>query len=764
MSLENEDDWMKCTDWLVRCGILTDYQKRTIFSVEHLAIILKDGVLLCSLLNIIKPGCVNPRDFCLKPQASSFLCQKNVKTFLKVCKSSFGIKDKNLFHPNDLLDLQDIRNVIISLSTISQTKEMKKIKIEPFVADSEAVYIIMQNIMDECEDEYSSSMYGFQAEYAYNDKEEIYDSLVIKKMAETRIQKTKTEYCLDELSDTERNFLDVLDIIINNFMKVLESHIQESEFEIIFHKIKDLKEAHSSFYEALQKTRDSENVVISTAKCFIEARFSFVIYGDFCSKIHLSRNEINRLVQSNINFKDLINKGYEKINLVDLLSIPSQRILKYHLIIKELLKSCHDKPEEVKEVKKALETMEDLGVYINEVKRDYENINNIHEIKASIKNIDNFWEPFNLIGKMVKLEKYGRLHFDGVFDIKDSRCSSYNKRYLFLFDKLLLICQPFKRNILWAMQSKETDHYLYKGNISIQDCSIEQDEKSFNKKAAPIKIKDSKESVSYLISSDRAESLTKLFNYLNIAKDNTKPQGYNKQTHDFVLSNFNSPTECHVCHKLLRGLLSQGYHCKETAQHLHKECLPKDTTKPKKKISGISNHQNVPNVSKIRHHFNAEVCSWFSAAENRNEASNLLGTCPSGTFLVRWSEVKEAYVIGIKIDKVRHMVVKKDDSGYQLKNGIAFNTLPLLVAHYKKTSLVEAFPAVDSRLLLSLKDVIPEMCTALEDFSATEARQLTFLKGDKIQIVSKEAGGGFWRGKLNGKRGIFPSNYVELVD
>jgi len=50
---------------------------------------------------------------------------------------------------------------------------------------------------------------------------------------------------------------------------------------------------------------------------------------------------------------------------------------------------------------------------------------------------------------------------------------------------------------------------------------------------------------------------------------------------------------------------------------------------------------------------------------------------------------------------------------------------------------------------------------AVYDFNAQEANELPFKIGDIITIVAQK--GDWWEGELNGKRGLLPSNYVELI-
>jgi len=52
---------------------------------------------------------------------------------------------------------------------------------------------------------------------------------------------------------------------------------------------------------------------------------------------------------------------------------------------------------------------------------------------------------------------------------------------------------------------------------------------------------------------------------------------------------------------------------------------------------------------------------------------------------------------------------------------------------------------------------------ALFDYTAQDDTELTFKEGDKVGVVNKEHPH-WWEGELNGKTGLFPSNYVEIID
>ncbi|KAF1815240.1 BAR-domain-containing protein [Eremomyces bilateralis CBS 781.70] len=57
----------------------------------------------------------------------------------------------------------------------------------------------------------------------------------------------------------------------------------------------------------------------------------------------------------------------------------------------------------------------------------------------------------------------------------------------------------------------------------------------------------------------------------------------------------------------------------------------------------------------------------------------------------------------------------------------------------------------------------PETVTALYDYEAQAEGDLSFLTGDVIEIIQRsENSNEWWTGKLNGKQGKFPGNYVQL--
>ena len=135
-------------------------------------------------------------------------------------------------------------------------------------------------------------------------------------------------------------------------------------------------------------------------------------------------------------FQNKANDG--KFKLRDLLSLPMQRILKYHLLLGELIKSTAETHEDAAGLKQAHDMMLDIGGFINEVKRDTETLEIIADVQRSIIDLS---MPNNF-----ELRDYGRLLKDGELRVRshDDPRMRIKSRYVFIFDKMILMCKALR--------------------------------------------------------------------------------------------------------------------------------------------------------------------------------------------------------------------------------------------------------------------------------------------------------------------------------
>ena len=84
------------------------------------------------------------------------------------------------------------------------------------------------------------------------------------------------------------------------------------------------------------------------------------------------------------------------------------------------------------------------------------------------------------------------------------------------------------------------------------------------------------------------------------------------------------------------------------------------------------------------------------------DAERMLETARNGHFLVRSSQSKPGdYVLSVKCeDRITHVMIRCNDSQYDIGGGETFSSLTDLVEHYKKNSMVET-----TGIVVNLKQV-----------------------------------------------------------
>ncbi|KAG8191669.1 hypothetical protein JTE90_016456 [Oedothorax gibbosus] len=120
--------WKECAEWLIKLQVILPDHRVTWPSAQVLDLVytLRDGVLLCQLLNKLVIGCIDLKEISLRPQLSQFLCLKNIRTFLQTCQNVFDIPPSDLFEPSMLFDCTDFGKVLHTLSILSKSEKAQK--------------------------------------------------------------------------------------------------------------------------------------------------------------------------------------------------------------------------------------------------------------------------------------------------------------------------------------------------------------------------------------------------------------------------------------------------------------------------------------------------------------------------------------------------------------------------------------------------------------------------------------------------------------
>lgn len=783
--------WRECAAWLTRCGLLRpDHKANWEHSTIHdLAYTLRDGVLLCNLLNVLHPGCVDMKDVNQRPQMAQFLCMRNIKVFLRTCDEVFELRETDLFDPSMLFDLSNFHRVLCTLAKLSQCPKALSKNVKPFSAQrtqsEEDIYKDLQSVNGTRE-------HVAAGEYAtYSDSrhdEEIYHHLCVVKNAVNTLHRTpafntlatsshsleKRDYVIRELVDTECNYVDVLSKIVRHFLRPLTTYLKPHDLQTIFFGIAKLHEIHTGLLGQLKLATEAcvpDSGAPRLADVFLTWREQLLLYGDYCSNLTHAQDTLKSLDARDSTFSKQLAKCQRehsdgRIQLRDILSVPMQRVLKYHLLLDKLVHETQPNHEEFRDLERAKEAMVDVAQYINEVKRDSEVLVLLKNVQESI--ID--WDGGTLGASGAGLAAYGRLLLDGELKVKAHEDQKLRSRYAFVFDKLMLLCKPVKDN-----------QYSYRFSVRLAEYRVEEGGsrrlRSDTRWTSHFFLVRRAMDTTYTLYARTDDAKRKWIKAIRDAIDNLEPAGCRSTNHKFVLHTFEKPATCHHCSKFLKGRIFQGYLCSTCSACAHKECIGLSGRCGGGALPGPSLPHLPPHLPPHSSDHALHYYMWYVGEMGRETATARLERRVDGTFLLRVRprptphrspDTDTHYALSLKTDNtVKHMRVCRKPIDhvphYFLSESRFFRSIVELVSYYEKTSLSENFVGLNSHLRWPFRRVV---ATALHDFRPRESTQLALRPGAKILILSKEGDSrGWWKGRIldkgDNRSGYFPKECVS---
>ncbi|XP_058458710.1 protein vav isoform X2 [Malaya genurostris] len=762
MSLE-EELWRECAAWLTRCKMIPEDHKanQPYSEIKSLAAILRDGVMLCNLLNYLDPCVFDLKDFNKKPQMAHFLCIQNINLFLDGCKSNFGLKEADMFEPTMLYDLTNFHRVLITLSKLSQSRKIQSLhNITGFNSQ------LSQSEKSGSEDDiYKELQVAAVNQISCHDNEEhdtkieeVYQDLCsIQNKGRNQFVSTETfqqrDYVIKELVETEINYLDVLIALKCTFMQALEKVLTKDVIRTIFPCIKELVDIHEKYLKKLQEAVQSDSKLkISTV--FLEFREPFLIYGDYCSSMTSATDTLRDVCKKSCVVDQAVNQCQKehsggRLQLRDILSVPMQRILKYHLLLDKLVHETNPSHEDFHGLKRAKEAMVDVAQYSNEVKRDSEHLVVIQKVKESILDLN--------LPNGNNLEQYGRLLLDGDLNIKAHEDQKTKHRYAFVFEKVMILAKNSNAKI-------GEGQYVFRDAYNLHDYRMEicHSRRTLGRDGRlkySLLLARKTQSTAFTLYMKTEEEREKWKRAFVFAMDVIEPVGCRNTDHKFNVCTFDFPITCIHCLKFLKGKIHQGYKCKTCEIAVHKGCISS--------TGRCKQNQYPPPVSdRLLSEFN-----WFVGSMDRDVATTQLEKKKSGTYLLRVrpqgvsNSNETIYALSLKTDNniTKHMKIyqkpEKMAIVYYLSTRRFFKSIIELVSFYERNDLGENFSGLNQLLQWPFKEVI---VTALYDFSPSEPNQLLLKQGCKIIVIGKEGDSkGWWRGKTMEKVGFFPKEYVN---
>ncbi|TMS16970.1 Phosphatidylinositol 3,4,5-trisphosphate-dependent Rac exchanger 2 protein [Larimichthys crocea] len=280
---------------------------------------------------------------------------------------------------------------------------------------------------------------------------------------------------LNEVLKTERDYVGTLEFLsvflhrLNQYAATkIDKNITEETVKVLFSNIEEILAVHKDFLSMVEELLQPDpHAHHEIGRCFLHFRSRFQIYDEYCGnhekaqRLLLELNKIRSVRTCLLNCMLLGGRKNTEVPLEGYLVAPIQRICKYPLLLRELLKRTPRKHNDYALVQESLQVMKAVCSSINEAKRQMEKLEILEEWQSHIEG----WEGSNITDTCTEMLMHGVL-------LKIS-AGNIQERIFFLFDKLLVYCKKKNRRLKNSKTATEGPRYLFRGRINTEVMEVE---------------------------------------------------------------------------------------------------------------------------------------------------------------------------------------------------------------------------------------------------------------------------------------------------
>uniref|UniRef100_A0A671MYV6 Guanine nucleotide exchange factor DBS-like n=1 Tax=Sinocyclocheilus anshuiensis TaxID=1608454 RepID=A0A671MYV6_9TELE len=278
-------------------------------------------------------------------------------------------------------------------------------------------------------------------------------------------------HIMNELIETERLYVEELQSIIEGYAAALDDPeliylippSLENKKEVLFGNLPEIYVFHQkTFLKELENSVEKPELV---GTCFLKRKEELQIYEKYCQN-KLRSEALWRQCGDSMFFQECQKRLDHKLSLDAYLLKPVQRITKYQLMLKEMLK-CSKNSEGTAELEEALATMLDIIKSVND---------SMHQIA-----ITGFEGNLNDLGKLLMQGSFNVWtdHKKGHSKVKDLARFKPMQRHLFLYHKMLLFCKKREET---SDGHEKSPSYSFKHSLKMSSVGITENVKGDIKK------------------------------------------------------------------------------------------------------------------------------------------------------------------------------------------------------------------------------------------------------------------------------------------
>ncbi|XP_058024977.1 rho guanine nucleotide exchange factor TIAM2 isoform X4 [Ahaetulla prasina] len=223
-----------------------------------------------------------------------------------------------------------------------------------------------------------------------NEMEGLKDISLLKPLARQLTDADRLRKVIQELVDTEKSYVKDLSCLFQLYLEPLqnETFLTQDEMESLFGSLPEMLDFQKVFLETLEDGISSccdfstletpsqfRKLLFSLGGSFLYYADHFKLYSGFCAN-HIKVQKVLERAKTDNTFKAFLDARnptkQHSSTLESFLIKPVQRVLKYPLLLKELVSLTDVESEEHYHLTEALKAMEKVASHINEMQKIYE--------------------------------------------------------------------------------------------------------------------------------------------------------------------------------------------------------------------------------------------------------------------------------------------------------------------------------------------------------------------------------------------------------
>uniref|UniRef100_A0A3B4ZTC5 Guanine nucleotide exchange factor DBS-like n=1 Tax=Stegastes partitus TaxID=144197 RepID=A0A3B4ZTC5_9TELE len=278
-------------------------------------------------------------------------------------------------------------------------------------------------------------------------------------------------HVMNELLETERAYVEELLCVLQGYASEMDNPAMsplipaplQNKKEILFGNMPEIYHFHKrTFLRELEQYTDCPELV---GRCFLERMTDLQIYEKYCHNKPRSES-LWRQCSDCAFFQECQKKLEHKLGLDSYLLKPVQRITKYQLLLKEMLKYS-----------KSCEGADDLQEALTSILGILKAVNDSMHLIA----ITGYEGNLSELGKLLMQGSFSvwTEHKKGHAKVKDLARFKPMQRHLFLHEKALLFCKRREEN---GEGYEKAPSYSFKQSLSMSAVGITENAKGDNKK------------------------------------------------------------------------------------------------------------------------------------------------------------------------------------------------------------------------------------------------------------------------------------------